>query len=191
MEKEIYLVTDRLIIRSFKENDIKDVFEYLSDKIVMEYIEPVMTYSKAASFIRKYGIKNKIIFAIVLKDTEKVIGHLIFKEYSSKTIYEIGWIINKDYWNKGYASETSQCIIKYGFEELNIEKIIGETEAENIKAIKIFNKLGMENIGKNENGLIEYEIKNAKYVHKEIIEIGNDCDFIEIFAQDKVKFNPV
>ena len=57
MEKEIFLITDRLIIRSFKENDIKDVFEYLSDEIVMEYIEPIMTYSKAASFIRKNGIK--------------------------------------------------------------------------------------------------------------------------------------
>jgi hypothetical protein len=42
--KDIYLETERLIIRSFNQNDIKDVFEYLSDKIVMEHIEPIMTY---------------------------------------------------------------------------------------------------------------------------------------------------
>ena len=156
----MYLETERLIIREFNKNDVKAAFEYLSDKMVMEYIEPVMTYKKVVSFINKAGIKNKRIFAIVLRDVEKVIGHLIFHKYTSEDIYEIGWIINKDYWNKGYAVEISKKIIEYGFENLEINKIIGETEEENIKSIKIFEKIGMKKVGKNEDGLIVYEIEN-------------------------------
>jgi [ribosomal protein S5]-alanine N-acetyltransferase len=157
----MYLETERLIIRSFKETDVKDVFEYLSDETVMEYIEPIMTYEKVVSFIHNTGIKNKLVFAMVLKNINKVIGHLIFHKYTNKKIYEIGWIINKEYWNKGYAVEVSKKAIEYGFEELKIKKIIGETEEKNIKSIKTLEKVGMKKVGKNKNGLIEYEIKNT------------------------------
>ena len=118
----MYLETERMIIRSFKKTDVKDVLEYLSDETVMEYIEPIMTYEKVVSFINDAGIKNELVFAIVLKNINKVIGHLIFHKYTNKKIYEIGWIINKEYWNKGYAMEVSKKIIKYGFEELKIKK---------------------------------------------------------------------
>jgi len=156
----MYLETNRLIIRLFNINDIKDAFEYLSDKIVMEYIEPVMPYNKVENLINEQGIKNNNIYAIYLKDVNKVIRHLIFKEYINKNVYEIGWIINKDYWNKGYATEASKCIINYGFETLKVLKIVGETEEKNIKSIKLLEKLGMQYSGKNKDGLIEYEIKN-------------------------------
>jgi [ribosomal protein S5]-alanine N-acetyltransferase len=157
----MYLETERLIIRSFKETDVKDVFEYLSEETVMEYIEPIMTYEKIVSFIHNAGIKNKLVFAMVLKNINKVIGHLIFHKYANKNFYEIGWIINKEYWNKGYAVEVSKKAIEYGFEELKIKKIIGETEEKNIKSIKTLEKVGMKKVGKNKNGLIEYEIKNT------------------------------
>jgi [ribosomal protein S5]-alanine N-acetyltransferase len=162
MNKKMYLETERLIIRSFKKTDVKDVFEYLSDETVMEYIEPTMTYEKAVSFVYNAGIKNKLVFAIVLKNINKVIGHLIFHEYTNKNNYEIGWVINKEYWDKGYAMEVSKKIIEYGFEELKIDKIIGETEEKNIKSIKTLKKIGMKKVGKNKDGLIEYEIKTIK-----------------------------
>jgi len=161
MNKEMYLETERLIIRSFNETDVKDVFEYLSDETVMEYVEPIMTYEKVSTFVHNAGIKNNLIFAIVSKNINKVIGHLIFHKYTNKGIFEIGWIINKEYWNKGYAMEVSRKIIKYGFEELKINKIIGETEEKNIKSIKTLEKVGMKKVGKNKDGLIEYEIKNT------------------------------
>jgi RimJ/RimL family protein N-acetyltransferase len=160
MDKEIYLETERLIIRSFNENHAEGIFEYLSDEIVMEHIEPIMTFEKAVFFINNAGIKNKLVFAIELKNINKVIGHLIFHQYRNENIYELGWVINKNYWNKGCAVEASNKIIKYGFDTLNIKKIIGETKEENKKSIKIFEKLGMNKVGKNEDCLIEYEIKN-------------------------------
>jgi RimJ/RimL family protein N-acetyltransferase len=159
----MYLETERLIIRSFNKTDVRDVFEYLSDETVMEYIEPIMTYEKVVSFIQNAGIKNELIFAMVLKNINKVIGHLIFHKYTNKNIFEIGWIINKEYWNKGYAMEVSKRVIKHGFGELKIKKIIGETEQNNIKSIKsikTLEKIGMKKVGKNKDGLIEYEINH-------------------------------
>ena len=157
----MYLETERLIIRPFNETDIKDVFEYLSDETVMEYVEPIMTFEKVSTFVHNAGIKNNLIFAIASKNTNKVIGHLIFHKYTNRKIYEIGWIINKEHWNKGYAMEVSRKIIKYGFEELKLIKIIGETEEKNTKSIKTLEKTGMKKARKNKDGLIEYEIKDV------------------------------
>ena len=160
MGNKFWLETERLILRIFNENDAKDAYEYLSDEIVMKYMEPIMAYEKVISFIKNAGIKNNLILAIELKNNGKLIGHLIFHEYENKKVYELGWIINKNFWNKGYAKEASIEIIKYGFETLKLEKIIGETEKENIKSIVLFEKLGMKLVGKNEDDLIEYEIIN-------------------------------
>ena len=156
----MFLETSRLIIRDFTDNDINNAFEYLSDRIVMEYIEPIMNYQQVEHFITKCGIDDKLVYAIEEKNIEKVIGHLIFHEYDEENVYEIGWILNQKHWNKGYATEISQEIIKYAFEKLNIKKIVGETEEENKKVIKIFEKLNMKKVGFNEDGLIEFELKN-------------------------------
>jgi len=165
MNDNIDIETDRLKIRSFTKNDLNDVFEYLSDEIVMKYIEPVFTYEQVIEFINRTGIENKLIFAIEIKNEKKVIGHLIFHEYK-KDIYELGWIINRNYWNNGYAIKVSKTIIKFGFNTLNIKKIIGETDEENKKSIKIFEKIGMKFVGKNKDGLIEYEINNNENIIK-------------------------
>ncbi|MDY2632414.1 MAG: GNAT family N-acetyltransferase [Clostridium sp.] len=160
--------TKRLIIRDFRKDDCNDAFEYLSDTSVMKYLEPTFTFSQTKKFILKYGIDEKVIFAVEEKYLGKVIGHIIFHKFNKPLEYELGWVFNLKYHRKGYAKEASLALFEYGFNKLNLESIMAETVSNNKKSIATILSLGMKiNDSYKENLPIwiitKNDYKNLKY----------------------------
>lgn len=76
------LETDRCIIRNFDEADINDAHQYLSNPKTMYFIEDPYTPEQTEEFIHDYGMcETPYVYALVLKNSNKVIGHVIFHEY--------------------------------------------------------------------------------------------------------------
>ena len=135
------LTTDRCLVRNMKVTDIDDLYQVYSDESVMMYIEPVFDMQRTKEFIQVAGVcKPSLIYAIEWKITGKVIGHAIFHSYE-KNDYEIGWILNKDYWGMGIADEVTKALINYA-RHLGVESCIIECDAEQIVSKKIANKNG-------------------------------------------------
>lgn len=154
----MYIETSRLIIRPFKTEDITHAVQYLGDSEVMHFIEEPFDYEKTHRFIHQFGMcESPLIYAVVEKQTNHLIGHLIFHEYEGADNYELGWILCKRVWGLGYATEISQAVISYAFTTLNIKKIIGETTPENTSSIRIFKKLEMQYEGIID-GLVLYSL---------------------------------
>ena len=107
------LTTERCHIRNFSMKDVDDLYEVLSDEDVMVYIERAFNRERTKEFIRVAGMcEPPLVYAIVWKLTGKVIGHAIFHPYEESD-YEIGWILNKEYWGKEIADEVTKELIKY------------------------------------------------------------------------------
>lgn len=105
------LETSRCIVRNFEYGDTEELYTTLSDKAVMEYIEPPFTLEQTREFIEEAGLCSPpLVYALVWKETNRVIGHIIYHLYEEDS-YEIGWIINKDYWNLGIATEITKELI--------------------------------------------------------------------------------
>lgn len=124
-EGKTYLETSNCIIRNFVLSDVKELYETLSDKEVMEYVEPPFTLGQTAQFIKHIMLSEKPpVFAVEYKETGKVIGHVIYHSYD-KNSYELGWILNRKYWGKGIAEELTFSLIEFsknnGIESLIIE----------------------------------------------------------------------
>ncbi len=101
------LETERLIIRKFDKKDYQDAYEYLSDEDVMKFIESPFSYQQTVEFVNTFMCEKPNVYALVEKVSSKVIGHVIFHSYEYENVYEIGWLINKNYQGKGYAYEIS------------------------------------------------------------------------------------
>lgn len=138
------IITERLIMSKFNKNDYEDVYEYLSDIDVMEYIEPPFSYEKAKEFVDLFICEKPSVYALIEKISHKVIGHIIFHSYEYDNVYEIGWIINKNYQGKGYALEISRALIKYGFEELKLHRIFATAVMDNSKSCNLLEKLKLQ-----------------------------------------------
>ena len=144
------LFTKRCKIRNFRQEDAKDLYEVLSDSEVMKYIEPVFDMEKTISFIKDAGLcKPPLVYALELKKTGKVIGHLIFHAYE-KNDYEIGWIIHRDYWGIGISNELTKRIIEYS-KTLDIKSLVIECDENQSASKHIAEKNGFVYEGKTGN----------------------------------------
>ena len=107
------LTTERCLIRNMEMKDIDDLHQVLSDACVMRYIEQVFDMERTSAFIQSAGMSAPpLVYAIEWKITGKVIGHAIFHSYE-KNDYEIGWVLNKDFWRMGIADEVTKELIKH------------------------------------------------------------------------------
>lgn len=138
----MYIETDRMVVRDFTWDDLQDLYGILGDSETMKNCEPAYTLEKTADFLQKFCIGKKGAVAAVLKETQKVIGYILFKEYDD-AVYEIGWIYNRNYWRQGYAFESCKAVIDYAFNSMNVHKIFAEA-IDGIKSVPLMKKLGMK-----------------------------------------------
>lgn len=148
-QENIILETKRLILRPLVEADALDIFHNINhDKDVLKYyLDRYIEKEEDASVTKtiEFCHKNKrYIFAIVLKETNEVIG--MINQCNSINMYfhsiELGYAIGKRHWNKGYTSEALKEVIKFLFSK-DIHKIYCGAVPENVNSIKVMKKCGL------------------------------------------------
>ncbi len=141
--------TDRLVIRRFRPEDWKDLYEYLSDEKVVKY-EPYDVFDEEACKLEAENrSKNGAFWAVSLKESGKVIGNVYFQQQEPTDFmtWEIGYVFNSGYYGKGYAAESCRKLIDYGFVEKNARRIIAMCNPQNSPSWKLLERLGMRREG--------------------------------------------
>ncbi|HWO74634.1 MAG TPA: GNAT family protein [Bacillus sp. (in: firmicutes)] len=160
------LETDRLILRQVTKDDASSLLKYLSDQEVMKYVglEPFKSIEDALDEISWYQSifekKTGIRWGITIKNNGEVIGSCGFlKVVSQHYRSEIGFELSREYWGKGIASEAFEAIIRYGFEEMNLQRIEALIEPPNIPSQKLVERHGFIREGLLRN----YEFTGGKF----------------------------
>lgn len=149
--------TDRLILRAFVDNDVKDVLKFNSDPKVMRYTgcKVINSLEEAQDIIsntwhQDYTTYGYGRFAVIYKPHNKVIGFSGLKWETDLKETDIGYRFLSEYWGMGIATESCIPVMKYGFNELGLKRIVGLALLENIASCKVLEKIGMEHY-KTEN----------------------------------------
>lgn len=142
--------TERMILRQFVEDVYEAVYEFNSNLEVQKYTgdEVVQSVERAKELISKISFKDYETYgygrwAAVYKPENKVIGFAGLKYLPELDETDIGFRFLPPYWGKGLATEVSREIIKYGFDQLGLQRIIGIAIPENIGSCKVLEKIGM------------------------------------------------
>ena len=104
--------TERMIVRDFTLDDVDDLQEIFGDAETMRNCEPAYELAKTEKFLREFCIGKQGGLAAVLKASSKAVGYILFNE-CEPSVYEIGWIFNRNYWRKGYAYEACRAVMEY------------------------------------------------------------------------------
>lgn len=149
MEKLPIIETDRLILRQIEDIDAYDMFQYASIPYVGPNAgwQPHRNINETKAVIKIFNSKKNDqlgVFAVVLKESNKMIGTLELHSYVKDFKAELGYTINPDYWGKGYATEGSKAIIAWGFDELNLKRIECTCFTSNLQSQRVCEKLGLE-----------------------------------------------
>ena len=149
----VILETDRLILRAWEITDLDDFFEYASVEGVGEKAGWEHHKSKDKSLeILKMFIEEKKVFAIVLKENQKVIGSIGIEELSEELDKdldnlvgrELGYVLNKDYWNKGIMKEAISKVVDYCFNTLKLNFLMASYFNHNIASKKVLENLNFK-----------------------------------------------
>ena len=149
----VILETDRLILRAWELKDLDDFFEYASVEGVGEKAGWEHHKSKDESLeILKMFIEEKKVFAIVLKENQKVIGSIGIEELSEELDKdldnllgrELGYVLNKDYWNKGIMKEAVSKVVDYCFNTLKLNFLMASYFNHNIASKKVLENLNFK-----------------------------------------------
>ena len=167
--------TERLILRPFKKEDASDLFEYLHEPLMNCFAcMKLETLDDAKKKLEERVKETEYLFAIVLKENNKVIGEIEGypeenhnpDENAPRDTFSPCWMINKNYHRKGYAYEASHAFLDYLFKQKGARRIYAYTEDYNIASQRLCEKLGMRKEGlfkefvsfvKNEDGTPKYE----------------------------------
>ena len=139
--------TERLVMRPFKKTDYQDYHEYMSREEVYRFERgKPMTLKESKRFCKEWSSKKPVNFwAATLRGTGKVIGNVSFFPEGPPDFrsWNIGYIFNPDYHNKGYATEATRGVIKYAFTELKVHRIVAGCSPDNTASWKVLEKCGM------------------------------------------------
>jgi len=175
------LETDRLLLRPFTYEDAEDVFTcWESDPDVAKYMfwtshNDIDKTKEWISFeIGQIEKDDWYRFALVLKETNVLIGTGLIYFEEEVDSWEIGYNLGKKYWGKGYTTEAMKQIISFAQEELGITEIVGRYAKENPESGKVMEKLGFqfekEIPYECNNGTVRREGIQCRLMFKDLIE---------------------
>lgn len=146
MELDITIETPDLLLRRFREEDWMDLYEYLSQPLVVEY-EPYDVYSQSECVMEaKRRSLDKNFYAVVLKEENKVIGNLYFSKGEFDT-WEIGYVFNLAYQKRGFASQSTYALIDYAVKNKEARRIVARCNTKNTSSWGLMERLNMRREG--------------------------------------------
>jgi ribosomal-protein-alanine N-acetyltransferase len=145
------LETERLVLRRWKKSDREPFAEMNADPRVMEFFPKCLSRQESDQFVDRieehFDNHGFGLYAAEFKASATFIGfmglHVATFQAHFTPCVEIGWRIGVPHWNKGLATEGSREVIRYGFEDLNLDTIVSFTVPENLASRRVMEKLGM------------------------------------------------
>ena len=181
---EVFLETERLLLRRFTEDDVDALFELDGDPAVMRYItggratsreeiegDVLPAYLDYYERFAGYGF-----WAVIEKASGQFVGWFHFRpEADAKPDeVELGYRLRRSAWGKGYATEGSRALIDKGFTELGVERVVAFTMVVNVASRRVMEKAGLryvrtfrapwpDPIEGDEEGDVEYALLRSEW----------------------------
>jgi RimJ/RimL family protein N-acetyltransferase len=142
------IVSKRLILRGFKEEDLDAYAEMCGDSEVMRYIATGQILSRSESWrnmammLGHWQLRGYGMWAVEERQSGEMLGRVGCWQPEGWVGLEIGWTIRRAFWGQGFATEAGKRAIAYAFEELQQTHVISLIRPENIASRRVAEKLG-------------------------------------------------
>ncbi len=149
----IILETNRLLLRTFTLADAPLIYELNLDPDVTRYTgDPIKDVNHAEQVLEQvilpqYVLYNHGRWAVLVKPELEFIGWCGLKTRPERNEIDLGYRFMKTAWGKGYATEAAHACIKYGFERLKLDRIVGRAMPQNAASLRVLEKCDMKYIG--------------------------------------------
>jgi RimJ/RimL family protein N-acetyltransferase len=171
--------TDRLTIRRYLETDYDDLLNLQSNDDVTRFLmyesktpEQVReTLANRLADVRMDKDGQALTLAVILRETGQHLGEVtLFVQSAEHRGGEIGFVFHPDFHGRGYAAEASVELLRLGFEELGMRRIIGRLDARNTGSANLLKRLGM----RQEAHFVQNEFVKGEWADEAVFAMLSD-----------------
>jgi ribosomal-protein-alanine N-acetyltransferase len=173
----VTIVTERLKLREFDEDDWVSVHKYASDPEVVQYMtwgpnttEDTKNFVQRALAYQKEQPRRNFDLTIISKEEGALIGGCSIR-VSDPDNREgfIGYLLRRQYWQRGYATESAKALIAFGFNQLDLHRIYATCDTRNVASTRVLEKTGMRREGILREHKLQRGEWRSSYVYAVII----------------------
>ncbi|MDL2293042.1 GNAT family N-acetyltransferase [Ruminococcaceae bacterium OttesenSCG-928-D13] len=151
------LETPRLLLREVTPDDRDDLALILQDAETMTYYEHLFTDEEVLEWLDRQIARYAAgfgLWAVALKEGGGMIGQcgLTWQDWDGDKVLEVGYLLNRAHWHRGYAAEAARACRDYAFQSLGAETVYSIIRVGNIASIKVAQRNGMRRLG----GLVKH-----------------------------------
>lgn len=152
----VTLETERLILRMFCQDDFEQYALICADPDVMRFLGEGKPLNRAeawrqmAVIIGHWQLLDYGIWAVEERKSKNLVGRIGFFNPEGWPGFELGWVLGKEHWGKGYASEGARRALDYAFHEMNRERVISLIHPDNLGSIRVAERIGERLEGQTE-----------------------------------------
>jgi RimJ/RimL family protein N-acetyltransferase len=181
---QVFLETDRLVLRRFTTDDVDNLVSLDADPDVMRYVNGGIPTSREEieneflpAFLHYYQRYQEYGFwAAIEMSAGDFLGWFHFRprDPAAPDQVELGYRLCKSAWGKGYATEGSRALIRKGFTECGVQRVTAEAVAANLASRRVMEKAGLTLVrtfrrpwpgtaGGHEIEVVEYALNKASW----------------------------
>jgi RimJ/RimL family protein N-acetyltransferase len=152
----VTLETDRLTLRMLRESDFDAYAEMCADPEVMRYIGdglPLarpMAWRNLAMMVGHWTLRGYGLWAAEERSTGTLVGRVGFWNPDGWPGFELGWMLRRSYWCRGFATEAARAALQFAFTRLEQSRVISLIHPENAASIRVAQRLGERPAGSTE-----------------------------------------
>ena len=150
---QVFLETERLVLRRFTEADVERLVDLDSDPEVMRFLtggtptpREVIQNDILPAFLRSYErFPGFGVWAATEKASGEFLGWFSFrpKDAASPNDVALGYRLRRAVWGQGYATEGARALIRKGFAELGVQRVFATTYQDNLASRRVMEKAGL------------------------------------------------
>ena len=189
---QIFLATERLVLRQFTEDDVGNLVELDSDPSVMHFINggrPTPRHEIESDILPAFldyyeRFAGYGFWAAIERSSGRFVGWFHFRpaKAAHPNEVELGYRLRRSAWGNGYATEGSRALIHKGFAELGVQRVVAFTMVVNVASRRVMEKAGLrfvrtfqqpwpDYIEGQEEGDVEYALLRSEWEEQTVEEV--------------------
>ena len=141
------LETERLLLRGFEEDDLDAYAAITADPEVMRYMgrgpfDRAGAWREIALYVGHFELRGYTHWALELRETGELVGRCGPWRPEGWPALEVGWLLGRDHWGRGYATEAGRAALDYAWAELGAERVISLVLPGNERSARVAGRLG-------------------------------------------------
>jgi RimJ/RimL family protein N-acetyltransferase len=159
------LDTERLVMRGFREDDLDELAAISADPEVTKWVgddnglSREDTWRRMAYWVGHWELRGFGQWALIERETGRLVGRAGLLRPEAWPGLEVGWLVAREHWGRGFAPEAGRGAIEWAREELGADHVISLIEDANERSARVAEKLGMTVEGRTRIVNDQFEVR--------------------------------